>query len=125
MTQVDGDVMRPGDSWQLPDGLGSITFDGLEQYATFSIAHDPGQLPALLGALAALGGLMLSLFVRRRRGWVRGTGADGGRSARARARPGRGSARPRRRRGTRGAGSRRRAPRSSVAPTSTGASACR
>ncbi len=80
MTQVDGDVMRPGDSWQLPDGLGSITFDGIEQYATFSIAHDPGQVWALLGALAALGGLMASLFVRRRRVWVRVTPTEGGRT---------------------------------------------
>jgi cytochrome c biogenesis protein len=80
MTQVDGNVMRPGDSWQLPDGLGSITFDGIKQYATFSIAHDPGQLPALLGGLVALAGLMLSLFVRRRRVWVRATGQDDGRT---------------------------------------------
>jgi cytochrome c biogenesis protein len=80
MTQVDGHVMRPGDIWELPQGLGSITFDGLRQYGTFSIAHDPGQAPALLGALVALGGLMLSLFVRRRRVWVRATATDGGRT---------------------------------------------
>jgi len=80
MTQVAGHVMRPGDTWELPQGLGSITFDGLRQYATFSIAHDPGQAPALLGVLVALGGLMLSLFVRRRRVWVRATASEGGRT---------------------------------------------
>jgi cytochrome c biogenesis protein len=80
MTQVAGRLMRPGDTWTLPSGLGSITFDGVRQFATFSVAHDPGQLPALVGALAALTGLMLSLFVRRRRVWVRVAPAQGGRT---------------------------------------------
>ncbi len=80
MTQVAGQVMRPGDTWKLPDGLGSITFDGVRQFATFSVAHDPGQAPALVAALVALGGLMLSLFVRRRRVWVRAVAADDGRT---------------------------------------------
>ena len=80
MTQLSGQVMRPGDTWKLPEGLGSITFDGVRQFATFSIAHDPGQLPALVAALTALAGLMLSLFVRRRRIWVRAVGQDDGRT---------------------------------------------
>jgi cytochrome c biogenesis protein len=80
MSQVSDQVMRPGDTWTLPGGLGSITFDGVRQFATFSIAHDPGQVPALTAALAALAGLMLSLFVRRRRIWVRAAGEAGGRT---------------------------------------------
>ena len=42
------------------------------------VAHDPGKGVALVGAIAAIAGLLLSLFVRRRRVWVRATaGADG------------------------------------------------
>jgi cytochrome c biogenesis protein len=42
------------------------------------VAHDPGKEPALVAAALALVGLMLSLFVRRRRVWVRATtGPDG------------------------------------------------
>ncbi|MFI5099488.1 MAG: cytochrome c biogenesis protein ResB [Actinomycetes bacterium] len=80
MSQVAGQAMRPGDTWTLPGGLGSVTFDGIRQFATFSVAHDPGQVPALAAAVAALAGLMLSLFVRRRRIWVRAVGEDGGRT---------------------------------------------
>jgi cytochrome c biogenesis protein len=80
MTQVAGLAMRPGDTWTLPDHLGSITFDGVRQFAAFSVAHDPGQVPALAAALAALGGLMLSLFVRRRRVWVRASPDGDGRT---------------------------------------------
>jgi len=72
--------MRPGDTWVLPDHLGSITFDGVQQFAAFSVAHDPGQVPALAAALAGLAGLMLSLFVRRRRVWVRATPGQHGRT---------------------------------------------
>jgi cytochrome c biogenesis protein len=77
----DGDVLRiglaPGDTAELPDGLGSITFDGVSRFANFQVAHDPGRWPALLGAVLAIGGLMGSLFVRRRRVWVRAVAAEG------------------------------------------------
>jgi cytochrome c biogenesis protein len=75
MTMVGGRAMAPGDTWSLPDGLGSVTFDGVDQFASFSVAHDPGTVPAFVFALLALAGLMLSLFVRRRRVWVRATPA--------------------------------------------------
>jgi cytochrome c biogenesis protein len=78
MTQVGARGLDPGQTWELPNGLGSITFDGVRQFASFSVAHDPGQVPALAAALVALGGLMLSLFVRRRRIWVRATPTGAG-----------------------------------------------
>jgi cytochrome c biogenesis protein len=65
-----------GDTWQLPDGRGSITFDGLAEFANLQVASDPGRWVALWAAVAAMVGISLSLFVRRRRVWVR-VAADG------------------------------------------------
>ncbi len=71
MTQLGLESLRPGDVWELPEGTGSIEFAGIERWASFQIAHDPGKEPALISSMLALVGLMLSLFVRRRRVWVR------------------------------------------------------
>jgi cytochrome c biogenesis protein len=48
-----------------------VEFAGIERWASFQIAHDPGKELALLAALTAIGGLLLSLFIRRRRLWVK------------------------------------------------------
>jgi cytochrome c biogenesis protein len=70
--------MRPGESWALPQGHGTVTFDGFKQWASFTVAHDPGQGWALMSAIAAITGLALSLLVRRRRVWVKvSTSAQG------------------------------------------------
>lgn len=71
MTQLGLESLRQGQTWDLPEGIGSVEFAGIERWASFQIAHDPGKEPALISAMLALGGLMLSLFVRRRRVWVR------------------------------------------------------
>ncbi|QHC20347.1 cytochrome c biogenesis protein ResB [Streptomyces sp. GS7] len=55
----------------LPNGEGSITFDGIKTWASFKITHQPGNGLALTGAAAALVGLAASLFIQRRRVWVR------------------------------------------------------
>lgn len=73
-----GITLKPGSSQTLPDGKGSITFDGVKRYIGVDIHHNPGQLYALIFALLAVGGLVTSLYVNRRRVWVRtGTDADG------------------------------------------------
>ena len=64
-------LLAPGGSYTLPDGLGTITFDSVKRFAAFDIHNDPSKGWALASALTALGGLMLSLFVRRRRVWIR------------------------------------------------------
>ena len=78
MTQLGLEALRPGQTWDLPGGNGSIEFAGYERWASFQIAHDPGKEPALISAILALVGLMLSLFVRRRRLWVRATTDEDG-----------------------------------------------
>jgi cytochrome c biogenesis protein len=72
--------LQPGQSIKLPGGGGTLTFTGYRQWISLAITYDPGQLPALLCALAALAGLLLSFFVRRRRVFVRARAADGGRT---------------------------------------------
>jgi cytochrome c biogenesis protein len=72
-------VLRVGQSLKLPGGEGTITFTGFRQWASLTITHDPGQLPALICGMAALGGLLLSFVVRRRRIFVRlRPGPEGG-----------------------------------------------
>ncbi|HSF27281.1 MAG TPA: cytochrome c biogenesis protein ResB [Actinomycetes bacterium] len=80
MTLVANGRLLPGQTLTLPDGLGSITYDGWTRWANFQVADDPGRFPALVAALAAIGGLMLSLFIRRRRVWVRAVAGPGGRT---------------------------------------------
>lgn len=64
-------ALRPGESMSLPGGRGSITFDGLSEFANFQIAHDPGRGLALAAAVLMLAGLVTSLSLRPRRIWVR------------------------------------------------------
>jgi len=68
---ADPQVLEVGQSLKLPDGRGTLTFTGYRQWVTLTITHDPGQLPALACGIAALGGLLLSFMVRRRRVFVR------------------------------------------------------
>jgi cytochrome c biogenesis protein len=71
----DGDLVRlllaPGQTRQLPGGRGSVTFERVERFAGLSIRHDPARGWALGAAVAAMVGLALSLFVPRRRVFVR------------------------------------------------------
>ncbi|MEV6108153.1 cytochrome c biogenesis protein ResB [Streptomyces sp. NPDC051940] len=60
-----------GDTLTLPDGAGTLTFDGVKPWATFKISKQYGNGWALTGALTAIAGLAGSLFIQRRRVWVR------------------------------------------------------
>jgi len=64
-------LLKPGQTAQLPDGRGSITFDAVQRWAGLSIRYDPGKVLALGGSVAALLGLIASLMIRRRRVFVR------------------------------------------------------
>jgi cytochrome c biogenesis protein len=67
-------VMRPGDTAELPDGLGTVSFDEIRQYAALDVHHDPVQVWMLPAMAMLFGGLALSLFIARRRVWVRVSG---------------------------------------------------
>jgi cytochrome c biogenesis protein len=64
-------LLRPGQTAQLPDGAGSVTFERVQRYAGLSVRHDPASGWALGSSIAAILGLSLSLFVPRRRVFVR------------------------------------------------------
>jgi len=71
--------VRPGETVELPDGLGSLTWQGTPRYVALDLRHDPALGFVLTFALAALAGLAASLFAPRRRLWVRAEpgGEDG------------------------------------------------
>jgi len=71
-------AMIPGDTAKLPDNAGSITYEGYRRWANLQVSSRPGTMIVLVGAVAALVGLMGSLFIPRRRAWVRVENAAGG-----------------------------------------------
>jgi len=70
--------LSPGQSIRLPNGMGTLAFTGYRQWISLAITYDPGQLPALIAAIAALAGLLVSFLVRRRRVFLRAVPAAGG-----------------------------------------------
>jgi cytochrome c biogenesis protein len=63
--------LTPGQTVSLPDGLGTLTFDGVKRFVSLDIHHDPTEGWVLLFAALVLGGLLTSLFVPRRRLWMK------------------------------------------------------
>jgi cytochrome c biogenesis protein len=84
-TDVESLELAPGDSAELPDGLGSITFeneapegatgyeDSVKRYVSLSIHRDAAATWVLIFAVLATAGLLAALFVPRRRMWVKAT----------------------------------------------------
>jgi cytochrome c biogenesis protein len=64
-------LLEIGDTVQLPENLGSVSFDGLRRYASLDIAYNPAGLWILIFALVCLGSVTISLLVPRRRIWVK------------------------------------------------------
>ena len=76
VSKDDGEPLRiwltPGATVELPQRRGSISMDAeIARWAGVSTRYDPGKSLALASSLVALGGLVLSLTVRRRRVFVR------------------------------------------------------
>ncbi|MBH0778349.1 cytochrome c biogenesis protein ResB [Nocardia bovistercoris] len=62
--------LRPGESTTLPNGT-KVSFDGAQEFVNLQVSHDPAQQWVLVSALAMMGGLLVSLLVKRRRIWIR------------------------------------------------------
>ncbi len=71
MQRVGIEELKPGETWQLPQGYGTLEFVGFNRWATFSISADSGKVPALLASILAIVGLTMSLLIPRRRVWLR------------------------------------------------------
>lgn len=69
LKQVGVDALRLGEVMELPGGA-KVEFVGFDRWASFTVAHDPGKLLALLAAIATILAASLSLFLRRRRIWL-------------------------------------------------------
>jgi cytochrome c biogenesis protein len=82
VTNTDGSMFRvdlmEGQSVDLPNGAGSVEFEGVQQWTRLQISRTPGMHITLTGVVLALGGLLLSLFIRPRRVWVRARRRDDG-----------------------------------------------
>lgn len=86
MDQVmDGDrpvmvMLEPGQEVALPDGLGTLSFDSMPRFVAVDVRYDPSLTVLLISSLAAIAGLAASLFVPRRRLWVKLTDDSSGRT---------------------------------------------
>lgn len=76
MEQIGLRALIPGQTWDF--GQGEIEFTGWQRWASFQIAFDPGKEAALAAAVLATIGLTISLFIRRRRVWVKASVAPDG-----------------------------------------------
>lgn len=82
---VEAIELAPGESADLPGGLGTITFENdapegaqgydgsVKRYVSLSIHRDASATWVLVFAILALAGLLAALFVPRRRMWVKAT----------------------------------------------------
>ena len=71
-------VVRPGQTVDLPEGLGTVSLGELPRFVALDLRHDPTLTVILVFALAALLGLGVSLFSPRRRVWVRARQSSAG-----------------------------------------------
>jgi cytochrome c biogenesis protein len=72
MAKIGLKSLKVGETYSFAQG--SIRFDGVIPWVNLQIVKDPGKDYALAGALAAILGLLASLFTRRRRIWIRKQG---------------------------------------------------
>jgi cytochrome c biogenesis protein len=70
-------ILPLGRSGKFPDGI-QVDFPGLKQYTILTLASDPGVPIVAVAAGLILLGLIPSLYVNRRRVWLRASPATGG-----------------------------------------------
>ena len=63
--------LSPGDKVDLPGDLGSIELESIPRFVSLDVHHDPSQLWVLIFSALVVAGLVTSLFIPRRRMWVK------------------------------------------------------
>ncbi|WNG88379.1 cytochrome c biogenesis protein ResB [Mycobacterium sp. ITM-2016-00317] len=69
--------LRAGEDTRLDDGT-VVRFDGAVPFVNLQVSHDPAQIWVLVFSMTMMGGLLVSLIIRRRRVWVRLTPGPAG-----------------------------------------------
>ncbi|ONI60401.1 cytochrome C biogenesis protein [Leifsonia sp. ALI-44-B] len=90
-TDVDSIELQPGQTSDLPNGMGTVTFENaspqqaagnfdntVPRFVSLDVHHDPSQGFVLLFAILVMLGLLTSLFVPRRRVWVKAVEKEDG-----------------------------------------------
>ncbi|MCW4385959.1 cytochrome c biogenesis protein ResB [Salinibacterium sp. SYSU T00001] len=85
---VDAIRLQPGESYDLPGGRGTVTFDSMAEvspdgesvlrFASLDVHYDPSAGWVLLFVVLVIAGLITGLFVPRRRVWVKAVEESGG-----------------------------------------------
>ncbi|HEV7896438.1 MAG TPA: cytochrome c biogenesis protein ResB [Planosporangium sp.] len=70
---AESKALKVGEALTLPDGS-KVEFLGTRVWATVTVRHDPGETFVLGAAVCLLVGLLLSLWGKRRRIWLRASG---------------------------------------------------
>lgn len=70
--------LRPGDTAELPNGLGSIELSEIPRFVSLDVHHDAALGWIFLFAVLVTAGLITSLFIPRRRMWVKAVPTKGG-----------------------------------------------
>jgi cytochrome c biogenesis protein len=79
--EADALQLSPGETVELPNGLGTVELSDVQRFVSLDVHHDPSQVWVLVFSMLILGGLLTGLFVPRRRVWVKiVTGKDGERT---------------------------------------------
>jgi cytochrome c biogenesis protein len=77
LTKVKRTNLSLGQQVRLDDGT-VVRFDSATPFVNLQVSHDPGQVWVLVSAMSMMGGLLVSLIVRRRRVWARIAAAGAG-----------------------------------------------
>lgn len=64
-------VLAPGETAELPNGLGTVELESIPRFVSLDIHRDPSQGWVLLFSVLVVAGLLTSLFIPRRRMWVK------------------------------------------------------
>lgn len=68
---VDSIMLTPGETVDLPEGLGTISLDAIPRFVSLDVHYDPAIWLVATSALLVFSGLLASLFIPRRRVWVK------------------------------------------------------